>query len=147
MHCHRVRKAASQQRGPVSGQTNSPYVFSLTYYTSDSTQVCVLCAPIVILEELAEVHRDSDVLDTSLELPFRVIHESWTACNVGQLALEQMEDQLVLLVVHRPRALVFHYLESGERGSLLLGPIHPYSTLVRTHFEGLRTPEEIKLLL
>jgi hypothetical protein len=102
--------------------------------SEDSTQVCVLCAPLIILEELSELPRDTDLLESPLEVPFRVIHESWTSCDIGQLALEYMDDELVLLVVHRPRALVFHYLESGQRGNLLLGPIQPYSTLVRESF-------------
>ncbi|KAF8531551.1 hypothetical protein JB92DRAFT_2851183 [Gautieria morchelliformis] len=95
----------------------------------DSTQVRVVCAPLTVLEDLSGLPGGSDLFDESLELPFHVLHESWTTCDVGQLALECMQSQLVLLVVHRPRALVFHYLESGKRGNLLLGPVHPYTPL------------------
>lgn len=118
---------------------NGCHTSTYTYVPlSDSTQVLVLCAPITVLEEFADIPRESNVFDTSVELPFYVLHESWTSCDVGQLALEHVDSQLVLLVVHRPRSLVFHYLESGKRGNLLLGPVHPYTTLVRER--GLRPP-------
>lgn len=107
--------------------------------SEESTQVCVLSVPIVILEELSRLPRDCDLFESPPEVPFRVIHESWTACDVGQLALEYMDEELVLLVVHRPRALVFHYIESGQRGNLILGPVQPYSTLVRAQYMLLQT--------
>ena len=103
----------------------------LMCHSSNATQVLVLCVPIAVLEELADIPRDLVFFSNSVELPFHVLHESWTECDVGQLALEHMDNQLVLLAVHRPRGLVFHYLESGKRGNILLGPVHPYSTLVR----------------
>lgn len=132
MCCYWVRKTPGQERRRVSGHI-AIRVRILMCHSSDSTQVLVLCAPIAILEELAELPRDSELFDSSVELPFHVMHESWTSCDVGQLALEHIDNQLVLLVVHRPRGLVFHYLESNKRGNLLLGPVHPYTTLVRAY--------------
>ena len=74
-----------------------------------STQTRVICIPIIVLEELATYEGASHLFwsfTETLHHPFRELHESWTACDVRQLALSDFNTQLALLVVHRPRASI-----------------------------------------
>ena len=74
-----------------------------------STQTCVICVPIIILEELAAYEGASHLFwsfTETLHHPFCELHETWIACDVHQLALGNFNTQLALLVVHHPHASI-----------------------------------------
>ncbi|KAF8583765.1 hypothetical protein K439DRAFT_1634093 [Ramaria rubella] len=114
------------------------------------TQVQVVSVPLIVLEEMADRRKDGGLFRTaedSLEIGYRVIHESWTSCDVGQLALDSFNGELVLLVVHRPRALTFHYVTSYKHGNLLLGPVRPFEALKQSIWAVKLLPSQNSVLV
>ena len=74
-----------------------------------STQARVVCVPMIVLEELATYEGASHLVwsfTETLHHPFRELHESWTVCDVRQLALGSFNTQLALLSVHCPHASI-----------------------------------------